>query len=187
MASTAEFRNGFTFIDNNILFSIIEFQHVKPGKGGAFVRTKLRNIKTKAVIERTFRAGERVNEVRLERKTYEYLYNDGSFYVFMNSETFEQIQLEGDFIGEEVKFLSENTECGILFHGDTPIEAEIPVNMELEIIQTDPGFKGNTAQNATKPATLSTGAVINVPLFIETGNIVKVNTQKGTYVERVNK
>ena len=187
MATTTDFRNGFTFTDNGELFSIIEFQHVKPGKGGAFVRTKLRNVKTKAVIDRTFRAGEKVDEVRLERKPYEYLYNDGTFYVFMDNETYDQIQLDKDIIGESVKFLIENSPCGILFHGETPIEVEIPTFMELEVVQTDPGFRGNTAQSATKSAILSTGAEINVPLFIEIGNIVKVDTRTGEYIERVNK
>lgn len=187
MASTADFRNGFTFTEGGDLFSIIEFQHVKPGKGGAFVRTKLRNVKTKAVIDRTFRAGEKVDEVRLERKPYEYLYNDGTFYVFMDTTTYDQIQLDTDLLGDAINYLPENTECGILFHGDTPIEVDIPAHMELEIVETEPGFKGNTAQNATKPATLSTGAVVQVPLFIETGTVVKVDTRSGEYLERVNK
>jgi len=187
MASTADFRNGFTFTDNGDLYVIVEFQHVKPGKGGAFVRTKLKNVKTKAVIERTFRAGERIDEVRLERKPYEYLYHDGSFFVFMDTETYDQIQIDEDMIGDNVRFLVENTPCEILFHGDTPIEVEIPTFMELEIVQTDPGFRGNTAQNATKPAILNCGAEINVPLFIEVGTIVKVDTRTGEYVERVSK
>jgi len=187
MASTADFRNGFTFIDNGELYSIVEFLHVKPGKGGAFVRTKLRNVKTKAVTEKTFRAGEKVEEVRLERKPYEYLYHDGNFYVFMDNETFEQIHIDGGLIGDVVKFLAENTECGILFHDTTPIEVELPIFMELEIILTDPGFRGNTAQNATKAATLSTGAEINVPLFIETGSVVRIDTRTGEYVDRVTK
>ena len=187
MASTANFRNGFTFTDNGELYSIIEFQHVKPGKGGAFVRTKLRNVRTKAVIDRTFRAGEKVEEIRLESKPHEFLYRDGVFYVFMDNETFEQIQLDKDFIGEGVRFMIENSQCKILFHGTTPIEMELPASVELEIVQTEPGFKGNTAQNVTKPATLSTGTEINVPLFIEIGNVVKVNTQTGEYMERVNR
>ncbi len=187
MASTADFRNGFTFIENGVLFSIVEFQHVKPGKGPAFVRTKIRNVKTKAVVERTFRAGEKVEDVRLERKSYEYLYRDGNFFIFMDNETFDQIQLTDELIGDSVNFLVDNTPCEILFHGDTPIEVSIPTFMELEIVQTEPGFKGNTAQGATKPATLSTGAEIQVPLFIETGTVVKVDTRKGEYLERVNK
>ena len=187
MATTADFRNGFTFTENGELFAIIEFQHVKPGKGGAFVRTKLRNVKTKAVIERTYRSGERFEEVRLERRQFEYLYQDGEFYVFMDNETYEQIQIDSDLIGNSVQFLSENMTCGILFHDDTPIEVELPTFVELEIVHTEPGFKGNTASNTMKQATLSTGAVINVPLFVDIGNVVKVDTRNGNYIERVNK
>ena len=187
MASTADFRNGFTFQENDELYSIIEFLHVKPGKGGAFVRTKLRNIRTKAVIERTFRAGEKVEEVRLERRPYEFLYRDGDFYVFMSSETFDQIQLDKELLGDSTRFLSENISVEILFHGETVIEVELPTFVALEITHTEPGFKGNTAQNITKPATLSTGAKINVPLFIEIGTVVKVDTRTGEYIERINK
>ncbi len=187
MASTNDFRNGFTFEENGTLLSIIEFQHVKPGKGGAFVRTKLRNVTTKQVIDRTFRAGEKVNEVRLERQNFEYLYPDNNFLVFMNTETYDQIQVDNSLLGDSVKFLTDNLPCGILFHGDTPIEIEIPTFVELEITETEPGFKGNTAQNATKPATLSTGAVVNVPLFVEQGTVVRVDTRTGEYMDRVNK
>ncbi|HUT63766.1 MAG TPA: elongation factor P [Anaerolineae bacterium] len=187
MATTTDFRNGFTFMENGEFYAIIEFLHVKPGKGGAFVRTKLRNIRTKAVIERTFRAGEKVNEVRLERRLYEFIYRDGEFYVFMNRESYDQIQLEKEFLGDYVKFLSDNLPVGILFYEEVPIEVDFPKFVELEVIETDPGFKGNTAQTATKLATLSTGAVINVPLFIEVGSIIKVDTRSGEYIERVTK
>jgi len=187
MATTADFRNGFSFIENGELFTIIEFLHVKPGKGGAFVRTKLRKIKTKAVIERTYRAGERIEEVRLERRKYEYLYQDGEFYVFMDNETYDQIQVTKDIIGESIQFLKENDQCEILFHGETPIEVEIPTFVELEVIRTEPGFRGNTAQNVTKPAIVSTGAEVYVPVFIEIGNIIKIDTRTGDYIERVNK
>jgi elongation factor P len=187
MASTADFRNGFTFTEEGTLFSIIEFQHVKPGKGGAFVRTKLRNVKTKQVIEKTFRAGEKVDEVRLERKTFEYLYNEGGLYTFMDVDNYDQIQVDGSLIGDNVRFMKENTSCEILFHGDIPIEAVIPTFVELEVVETEPGFKGNTAQNATKPAILSTGAEVQVPLFIEAGSIIKIDTRTGQYLERVSK
>jgi len=187
MASTADFRNGFTFQMDSDLYSIVEFQHVKPGKGGAFVRTKLRNVKTKAVIDRTFRAGEKVDEVRLERHPYEYLYQDGDFYVFMNSETYDQIQLTGDLLGDGVKYLIDNLPVGVLFHGDIPIEVEIPTFVEVEITETEPGFKGNTAQNATKSAIVSTGAEVQVPLFIEVGTVIRVDTRTGEYMDRVNK
>ena len=187
MASTSDFRNGYTFKEKGILFSIIEFQHVKPGKGGAFVRTKLRNIKTKAVIDRTFRAGEKVEQVRLERKQYDYLYKDGNFLVYMDNETYDQIQVEQEILGDSIKFLKENDTCGILFHGDKPIEVEIPTFVELKITATEPGFKGNTASNTQKPAQLETGATVSVPLFIEEGTVIKVDTRTGEYIERVNK
>jgi len=187
MASTADFRNGFTFQMDGDLYTIVEFQHVKPGKGGAFVRTKLKNVRTKAVIERTYRSGEKVDEVRLERRPFEYLYKDGDQSVFMDSETYDQIHIDDDLIGDAYKFLTENMVCGILFHGDTPIEVEIPTFVELEIVHTEPGFKGNTASNTTKPATMSTGAIVNVPLFVEIGTVIKIDTRTGTYIERVSK
>lgn len=187
MASTADFRNGFTFQENGELFTIVGFQHVKPGKGGAFVRTKLRNVKTKAVIERTYRSGERVEEVRLERRTFEFLYRDGVQDVFMDTEMYDQIHIDEDLIGDAKRFLSDNMVCEILFHGENPIEVEIPTFVELEVVATEPGFKGNTAQNTTKPATVSTGAVIYVPLFVEIGTVVKIDTRTGDYIERVSK
>lgn len=187
MATPADFRNGFTFREGGDLYTIVEFQHVKPGKGGAFIRTKLRNVKTKAVIEHTYRSGEKVEEVRLERRMFEYLYRDGSRQVFMDTETYDQIHIEEDLIGEARKFLLENMVCGILFHDETPIEVELPTFVELEVMQTEPGFKGNTAQNTTKPAVLSTGAVISVPLFVEVGTVVKIDTRTGDYIERVSK
>lgn len=187
MASTADFRNGFTFMENGDLFNIIEFQHVKPGKGGAFVRTKLRNVRTKQVIERTYRSGEKVDEVRLERRQFEYLYKDGDQFVFMDTEMYDQIHIDGDLIGDAKRFLPENMVCGILFHGDSPIEVELPTFVELEVVETEPGFRGNTATNVYKPAKLSTGGVINVPLFIEVGTVLKVDTRTGEYIERVSK
>ncbi len=187
MASTADFRNGFTFQEGNDLFSIIEFLHVKPGKGGAFVRTKLRNVKTKQVVERTFRSGEKVDEVRLERHSFEYLYPESHFYVFMNTETYEQVRIERDLLGEDARFLADNMPVEILFHGDTPLEVELPTFVELEVVKTEPGFKGNTAQNATKPAVMSTGAEVDVPLFIEEGTVIRIDTRTGEYMERVNK
>ncbi len=187
MATTADFRNGFTFQDGGDLFTIIEFQHVKPGKGGAFVRTRLRNVRTKLVIERTYRSGEKVEEIRLERRQFEYLYKDGEQFVFMDSETYDQIHVDEDLIGESARFLMENMVCEILFHGDDPIEVELPTFVELEVVQTEPGFRGNTATNVTKPATLATGAVINVPLFIDEGAVIKIDTRTGEYIERVSK
>lgn len=187
MATTADFRNGFTFIENGDLFTIIEFQHVKPGKGGAFVRTKLRNIKTKAVLERTYRSGERFEEVKLERRPYEFLYRDGDSYVFMDTETYDQIHIDESLLGDSKGFLAENMTCNILFHGETPIEVELHTFVELEVVRTEPGFKGNTAQNVTKPSIVSTGAEVHVPPFIEIGDIIKIDTRTGEYIERVKK
>jgi elongation factor P len=139
------------------------------------------------VIERTYRSGEKVDEVRLERRAFEYLYHDGEFYVFMCTDTYEQIQVDGDLLGDDVRFLTDNLPVEILFHEDTPLEVAIPTFVEMEIIETEPGFKGNTAQNATKPAKLSTGAIVNVPLFIEQGSIIRVDTRIGEYMDRVSK
>jgi elongation factor P len=187
MASTADFRNGFTFLDNGDLFTIIEFHHVKPGKGGAFVRTKLRNIKTKTVYERTYRSGERFEEVKLERRPFEFLYHDGDSFVFMDTEIYDQIHVDANLLGDSKGLLAENMTCAILFHGETPIKVELPTFVELEVTQTEPGFKGNTAQNVNKSAIVSTGAEVNVPLFVEIGDIIKIDTRNGGYIERVKK
>jgi elongation factor P len=187
MASTADFRNGFTFQDGGALWSIVEFLHVKPGKGGAFVRTKLKNVKTKQVVERTFRSGEKVNEVRLERRPYEYLYQDGDFFVFMCTETYDQIQVGADLLSDAVNYLMDNLPVGILFHGETPLEVELPTFVEMAVKETEPGMRGNTAQNATKPAILETGYEVQVPLFIEAGSVVRVDTRTGDYMDRVTK
>lgn len=185
MASTADFRNGFTFEMDGILFSIAEFQHVKPGKGGAFVRTKLKNIKTGAVIERTFRAGEKVNDVRLERSSAQYIYNDGDLFYVMDPETYEQTPIAKDLFGGQTKYLKENMDISILRNGDTIVQIEIPNFVELEITETEPGFKGDTVSSSFKPATLETGAVVQVPLFLEVGEIIKVDTRNDSYIERV--
>lgn len=187
MASTADFRNGFTFSEGNDLWSIIEFHHVKPGKGGAFVRTKLRNVRTKQVIERTYRSGEKVDEVRLERRPFEYLYLEGEFYVFMSTETYEQVRIDSDMLGDAVHYMKDNLPVAILFHEETPIEVEVPLFVELEVTSTEPGMRGNTAQNATKPAVLETGYEAQVPLFIESGNVVRIDTRTGEYMDRVTK
>ncbi|HID95155.1 MAG TPA: elongation factor P [Candidatus Latescibacteria bacterium] len=185
MATTADFRNGMVINVEGDLFLIVEFQHVKPGKGGAFVRTKLRNVRTKAVLDRTFRAGERVEEVRLERKEMEYLYNTGDIYYFMDTETFEQVPIPVNLIGELRRFLKENERVSILMHGNNPVGIELPFFVELKVAQTTPGLRGDTVTGGTKPATLETGAVIQVPLFIKSGDTVKVDTRTGTYIERV--
>ncbi|CAN5615339.1 MAG: elongation factor P [Gemmatimonadetes bacterium] len=185
MASTADFRNGMTLQMDGALYTITYFQHVKPGKGGAFVRTKLKNVLTGAVIERTFRAGEKVDEVRLERRPVQYSYSDGQLYYFMDQQTFDMIPLAENVIGpDQLRYLKENMECEGLVHGDTVISVELPNFVELRIAETDPGVRGDTAQGGTKPAKLETGAVVNVPLFLNEGDVVRVDRREDKYIER---
>ena len=186
MASTADFRNGMVMEIDGDLWAITYFQHVKPGKGGAFVRTKLKNVLTGSVVDKTYRAGEKVNDVRLERRPVNYSYTDGDLYYFMDANTFDMIPIAGDLLGEDqLKFLKENMECEGLVHDEKVISVELPQFVELEVTQTDPGFKGDTAQGATKPATLETGAVINVPLFVEEGDVLKIDRREEKYLSRV--
>ncbi len=185
MASTSEFRNGLTLILDGELYTIVEFQHVKPGKGGAFVRTRLKNVKTGRVIDRTFRSGEKVEDVRLEKKAVQYLYKDEDKFVFMDLNTYEQFPTSNEVVGETSKFLKEGMDVEILFHDLDPIGVDPPIFVELQIAQTEPGVKGDTASGGSKPATLETGAIIQVPLFIEEGETVKVDTRTESYVERV--
>ncbi len=185
MATTADFRNGMTLQMDGTLYTITYFQHVKPGKGGAFVRTKLKNVLSGAVIERTFRAGERVDEVRLEHRPVQYSYTDGQLYYFMDQETFEMIPLSEDVIGRgQLVYLKENMECDGLVHGDRVIAVELPFFVELAIAETDPGVRGDTAQGGTKPARLETGAVVQVPLFLNQGDVVRVDRREDKYIER---
>ena len=185
MASTADFRNGFTFTENGELYQIIEFQHVKPGKGGAFVRTKIKNLVTGQVKENTFRAGERVKEVRVERRNYQYLYNSGGMYYMMDKNTYDQIPLDESMVRDIKGYLQENADVGIYMHGETPLVVELANFVELEVKETEPGVRGDTAQGATKPATMETGLVVNVPLFIEIGDVVRIDTRTGKYLARV--
>ncbi len=185
MASTSDFRNGLIINHKNNLWKIVEFLHVKPGKGGAFVRTKLKNIKTGQVVDETFRAGEKIETVRIEAREFNYSYNDGQFYYFMDNETFDQISLNSEQLDDIKDFLIENTKTTIAFNGEEPIEVRIPQHMNLKVKQTDPGFKGDTAQGGTKPATLETDLVIQVPLFIEEGDILRIDTKDKRYIERV--
>ena len=186
MATTADFRNGMVIELDRTLFSIAYFQHVKPGKGGAFVRTKLKNVLTGAVVEKTFRSGEKVEEVRLVRRPVQYSYTDGQFYYFMDSETFEQIPLPAATIGDDqLVYLKENMMCEALSRDGDPISVELPYFVELTVSETEPGVRGDTAQGGTKPAKLETGAVVQVPLFIETGDVVKVDRRENKYLERV--
>lgn len=187
MASTADFRNGMVIEIDGDLWAITYFQHVKPGKGGAFVRTKLKNVLTGSVVDKTYRAGEKVNSVRLERRPVNYSYTDGDLYYFMDANTFDMIPIAGDLLGEDqLKFLKENMECEGLVHDEKVISVELPQFVELLVTQTDPGFKGDTAQGATKPATLETGAVIQVPLFVEEGDVLKIDRREEKYLSRVN-
>jgi elongation factor P len=186
MASTSDFRNGLVLDIDGQLWTITYFQHVKPGKGGAFVRTKLKNVLTGAVVDKTYRAGEKVTTVRLERRPVNYSYSDGQLYHFMDAQTFEMIPLAGEVIGDEqLKYLKENMECEGLVHDGQVIAVDLPQFVELEVVQTDPGVKGDTAQGGSKPATLETGATINVPLFVEQGDVVKVDRTEDKYLTRV--
>ena len=186
MADTSDFRNGMVLEIGDALMSITYFQHVKPGKGGAFVRTKLKNVLTGAVIDRTFRAGEKIREVRLIRKPIQYSYTDGQLYYFMDMETFELIALSAATVGEsQLSYLEENMECEGLTRDGAVLTIELPQFVELKVAQTDPGLKGDTAQGGTKPAELITGAVVQVPLFIEPGDIVRVDRTADKYLERV--
>jgi elongation factor P len=185
MASTADFRNGLIIKFKNDLYSIVEFQHVKPGKGGAFVRTTLKNLKTGKVLDNTFRAGEKVETVRVDRKKFQYLYRDGESLVCMDNETYEQMNIPNSLIGNGVNFLKESEEIDILFNGTDIISVEVPVFAYLKVVETEPGFKGDTATGAVKSAKLETGIQINVPLFIDEGDLLKVDTRTGAYAERV--
>ncbi len=189
MATTADFKNGLTIEFNDQLYTIVQFQHVKPGKGPAFVRTKLKNIKTGKVIDNTFSAGVKVNTVRVERRPYQYLYRDEVGFNFMHTETFEQVSIAPDMI-ENADLMKEGQIIEINFHAETetPLTAELPPFVELEITETIPGEKGNTASStALKPAKVETGAEIMVPLFIQTGELIKVDTRDRSYSERVKK
>lgn len=184
MVQAGDFKNGLTVeIDNNI-FQIIEFQHVKPGKGAAFVRTKLRNIKSGGVTERTFRPNEKFPQARIERSDMQYLYTDGELYHFMNVENYEQIALNEENVGDSLKFVKENEMVKMCAHNGAVYAIEPPLFVELEITESEPGIKGDTAQGATKPATVETGAIVYVPLFVEQGDRIKIDTRTGDYLSR---
>ncbi|MEF9852960.1 MAG: elongation factor P [Hydrogenoanaerobacterium sp.] len=184
MVSAGDFRNGVTFdMDGNVV-QVIEFQHVKPGKGAAFVRTKIKNVITGSVVERTFNPSDKFPTAYIERKEMEYLYEDGGLYYFMDTETYENVPLNGSVLGDSFKFIKENTLVKVLSYKGNTFGIETPNFVELSVKKTDPGFKGNTATNATKPAVLETGAEISVPLFIEEGDNIRVDTRTGEYMER---
>ncbi|NHM13312.1 elongation factor P [Xiamenia xianingshaonis] len=183
--STADFRNGMCIEYNGKLCTIVEFQHVKPGKGGAFVRTKLRDIKTGRVVDYTFNSGTKFDSVRLETRKMQYLYNDGADYYFMDNDTFEQTPIASDIVGTTAQWLKENDEASLLYAGDELISLEPQMFVELEVTETEPGFKGDTVQGTTKPATLETGAVVQVPTFINIGDVLQIDTRDGRFIKRV--
>ena len=184
MISAGDFRNGVTFEMDGQVVSIIEFQHVKPGKGAAFVRTKIRNVITGSVVEKTFNPNDKYPTAFIDRKDMEYSYSDGDLYYFMDTETWEQIPINKSILGDNFKFVKENMVCKVLSYKGNVFGVEPPNFVDLVVTQTDPGFAGNTATNATKPATLETGAEIKVPLFIEEGELIQIDTRTGEYLGR---
>lgn len=185
MISAGDFRNGVTLEMEGSVYQILEFQHVKPGKGAAFVRTKLKNIISGGVVEKTFRPTEKFPQARIDRVEMQYLYNDGDLFYFMNTETYDQIALNQEAVGDALKFVKDNEMVKICSHNGNVFSVEPPLFVELEVTDTEPGFKGDTATGATKPATVETGAVVNVPLFVETGDKLKIDTRTGEYLSRV--
>jgi len=185
MISVNDFKTGLTIELEGQAYQVVDFQHVKPGKGAAFVRAKLKNVKSGGVIEKTFRAGEKVSRAHLDRREMQYLYNDSEGYVFMDNESYEQITISPEAIGDGVKWLLENMNIHVLFFQGNIIGIELPNFVELEVIETEPGVKGDTATGATKNATLKTGAVVQVPLFINVGDKLRIDTRTGEYMERV--
>lgn len=184
MVTAGDFRNGVTFEMDGQVFQIVEFQHVKPGKGAAFVRTKIRNVISGGVVERTFNPTDKFEEAFLERREMQYLYADGDLYYFMDQESYEQVPLGLDVLGDSMRFVKENMNVKFLSFKGKVFSVEPPTFVELQVTQTDPGFKGDTATNVTKPATLETGAVIKVPLFIDEGEMIRVDTRNGEYMAR---
>lgn len=184
MLTAGDFRNGVTFDMDGQVYQVIEFQHVKPGKGAAFVRTKFKNVITGAVVEKSFNPTDKFENAYVERKEYEYLYNDGELYYFMDTETYEQLPLNADKLGDNFKFVKENDTVKIMSYKGNVFGVEPPLFVELEVTDTEPGVRGDTATNVTKPATLETGAVIKVPIFINTGEKIRIDTRTGEYMER---
>lgn len=185
MISSSDLRPGTCFMYDNQLWKVTEYQHVKPGKGPAFVRVKQMNLRTGAIVERTYRTSEKIENVRVENREMQYLYYDGNNYVFMDNETYEQYMVPEDLVGDQAGFLLENTSATVTMHENEILDVSPPTFIEVKVAKTDPGVKGDTAQGGSKPATLESGATINVPLFIEEGETVKVDTRDGRYIERV--
>ena len=185
MISTAEFRNGARIALEKVPYSIVEFQHVKPGKGGAFVRTKLKNVKTGQVLDRTFRSGEKFDEPDLDECTVQFLYASGASYTFMDMSSYEQFTYEKAQLGDNADLLKEETQVEMVLFEGAPISVALPIFMALKVVETDPGVRGDTASGGTKPAVLETGATVKVPLYLEVGEVIKVDTRTREYVERV--
>jgi elongation factor P len=185
MADTSDFRNGLIMNIGGEYWLIKEFLHVKPGKGGAFVRTKIKNLVTGQVKDQTFRAGEKIDEVRVEKHAYQYLYNSSGIYYMMNKSTYEQIELPESTVDDMKGYLKENVDVDILMEGDKPLVLELKTTVDMTVKQTDPGLKGDTAQGGSKPATMETGLIVQVPLFIEEGDVLRIDTRTGKYVTRV--
>ncbi|UNC92559.1 elongation factor P [Candidatus Contubernalis alkaliaceticus] len=185
MISTNDFRTGLTIELEGQVYTVVEFQHVKPGKGAAFVRTKLKNLQTGAVTEKTFRAGEKVSKAHIERKTMQYLYNTGEDFIFMDLESYEQLTVDSEKLGDTAYYLKENMEADFMMYQGLIMGVEVPNFVELTVTETDPGYKGDTASGGSKPATLETGLIVQVPFFINIGDVLKVNTKNGEYMERV--
>lgn len=185
MISSGDLRKGNTIVVDGDLVKVLDFQHVKIGRGSAFIRVQMRNLRTGATTERTFQAGNRFEAARLERRVVQFLYDDGDSYTFMDTETFDQPVLSKQILGDVVKYLKEGMTIDLLQYGDEPIDVEIPSSVELRVEQTDPGFRGDTATGGSKPAKLETGITVQVPLFINEGDVLKVDTRTGAYIERV--
>jgi elongation factor P len=184
MISSNDLRNGVTIVVDGHLWTVIEFLHVKPGKGSAFVRTRLKNVRTGTTLERTFRAGEKLERATVENRQMQMLYNDSDGYHFMDQETFENVTLQRDLIGDPADFLKDGSVVDVQLHEGVPIGVDLPPHVELKVIETDPGFKGDTATNATKAAKIETGATVQVPLFVEAGNVIRIDTRDRRYIGR---
>ncbi len=184
MISAGDFRNGITIEFEGNIYQIIEFQHVKPGKGAAFVRTKLKNIISGGIVEKSFRPTEKFPQAHIDRKDMQYLYSDGGLYNFMDNETYDQVALDAETVGDSLKFVKENEMCKVCSHNGNVFSVEPPLFVELEVTETEPGLKGDTATGATKPATVETGAQVSVPLFVNQGDIIKIDTRTGEYLSR---
>jgi len=185
MISSNDFRNGVTIVVDGQLWTVVEFLHVKPGKGSAFVRTRLKNVKTGATVERTFRAGEKLERAVVDNRDMQMLYNDAEGFHFMDTETYENVTIQRELIGEPADFLKDGTKVNVQMYEGNPIGVETPAHVELAVTQTDPGFKGDTATGTTKPATLETGATVQVPLFVNPGDVIRIDTRDRRYIGRV--